>query len=475
MAVYFRHGSNGAYKTAYAVWFEILPALRSGRVVVTNIEGLKPLESIESLLGEKFPVSARLIRLFSRKRQGIELWQNWFSWMPVNALVVIDECQDIFAPEAGFKRDNALKRPLEDFLPSLPEGFSELFHERWSMADTSNLDVGDTDDVGETQLDEHGRLLYPDNYYGAFMRHRKYQWDVILLTPDYTSIPKWMQGCATDAFSHTSTDTFFRKRKPRIFNHRPKSSKTAPSTKQDLASCSSKKIPLDVFALYQSTGTGGFNASKADVTILRSPMFIFAVVIGLLATINFFREWYVLSSNSEDSVVSSAQVPESSNQVVEDVVSVPLDENQVNTQVDSGLANSSGANESRVQVVIDAVNPFYVAFPVFNNAESVYLTSVLVTKESAQGVEFESYRFRIDKNGGSYYIGSNILGQYGYEFQRIDECLIQVRQGNTFRMLTCPPNKEAPPEVQLGSEQNKAEQLQQFDIFNLSKQDESEA
>lgn len=38
MAVYFRHGSNGAYKTAYAVWFEILPALRQGRIVVTNIE-----------------------------------------------------------------------------------------------------------------------------------------------------------------------------------------------------------------------------------------------------------------------------------------------------------------------------------------------------------------------------------------------------------------------------------------------------
>ena len=55
MAVYFRHGSNGSYKTAYAVWFEILPALRNGRVVVTNIEGMKPLEKIESLLGEKFP------------------------------------------------------------------------------------------------------------------------------------------------------------------------------------------------------------------------------------------------------------------------------------------------------------------------------------------------------------------------------------------------------------------------------------
>ncbi|MCE9832389.1 hypothetical protein LZ675_19485, partial [Vibrio diabolicus] len=28
MAVIFRHGSNGSYKSAYATWFEILPALR---------------------------------------------------------------------------------------------------------------------------------------------------------------------------------------------------------------------------------------------------------------------------------------------------------------------------------------------------------------------------------------------------------------------------------------------------------------
>ncbi|MCZ8485393.1 hypothetical protein O9993_05170 [Vibrio lentus] len=52
---------TGLIKTAYVTWFEILPFLREGRIVVTNIEGLKPKESIEELLGEKFPDSARLI------------------------------------------------------------------------------------------------------------------------------------------------------------------------------------------------------------------------------------------------------------------------------------------------------------------------------------------------------------------------------------------------------------------------------
>ena len=33
------HGAPGSFKSASATWFEVLPALRKGRLVVTNIEG----------------------------------------------------------------------------------------------------------------------------------------------------------------------------------------------------------------------------------------------------------------------------------------------------------------------------------------------------------------------------------------------------------------------------------------------------
>lgn len=472
MAVYFRHGSNGAYKTAYVVWFEIVPALRAGRVVVTNIEGLKPLEAIEKILGEKFPVGARLVRIFSRKMQGIELWQNWFNWMPVNSLVVIDECQDIFAPEVGFKREKALKRPLEDFLEHLPEGHSELFLERWTMADTSNLDEGDIDDVGETQLDDQGRLLYPDNYYGAFMRHRKYQWDVILLTPDYTSIPKWMLGCATDAFSHTSTDTFFRKRKPRIYNHRPKSTKTAPSTKADLAACSNKKIPLDVFALYQSTGTGGFNESKADVTILKSPKFIAVILVGLLAIGNFLRELYAINygdnGDTAQTVVEESSTTQTSN---ENSNSVSVDENTQSTQSSNGVVTGGNSSKDTAQIAIDAVNPFYRHFPMFNKAKAVYLTSV-VSQRRDDDITLTNYRFRIDKTEGEYYISSPVLISYGYEFLYLDDCLIQVKLGNESKLLTCPPNQQANQPSDFKAP-DRTQELKQVDIFNLSNNKEA--
>ncbi len=118
-----------------------------------------------------------------------------------------------------------------------------------------SLDESDLDDCERTQLDENNRLLYPFDFYGAFMRHRKYQWDVIMLTPDYSAIPTWLKGCAGEAYSHRSTDTFFVS-VSRVSITIVLKQLRPTMTKADYASCSSKKIPVDVFALYQSTGTG---------------------------------------------------------------------------------------------------------------------------------------------------------------------------------------------------------------------------
>lgn len=463
MAVYFRHGSNGSYKSAYAVWFEILPALRNGRLVVTNIEGMRSLESIEKALGEKFPPSAKLIRIFTRKLSGIELFQNWFSWMPIGALVVIDECQDIFSAEAGFKREKTHKRSLDEFLPNLPDGFSDLFHSRWLKVDDSMLDDGDIDDTGETQLDDNGRLLYPDNFYGAFMRHRKYQWDVILLTPDWTSIPTWLRGCAQEAYSHRSTDTWFRKRRPRIYNHSTKATKTAPSTREDMASTTSKKIPIEVHALYKSTGTGGFNESKSDITILKSPKFIFAMLIAVGAIFKFFWDAYELYySDSEATTSQAAQTAESnqdSNYQASGSVVVP---NRKVQESGSSVVNGNDSNQIANEISIDAVNPFYHHFPMFNKASSVYLTTTVVER-STDSITRTMYKFRVDSGNDEFYVNSRVLIDFGYDFIKLDDCLIKVTYGHEFKLLTCPPRGK-----KIIPQQNDKLKLKTVDVFNLS-------
>lgn len=119
MAIVIEHGPNGSYKTASVVWFRIIPALREGRVVVTNVLGLYPIEEIEEKLGEKFPDSARLFRIFAVADDTRDLWRRWFHWMPIGALVVIDECQDIFSL-SGWNPKGLDLKPIDFYRNHLP-------------------------------------------------------------------------------------------------------------------------------------------------------------------------------------------------------------------------------------------------------------------------------------------------------------------------------------------------------------------
>lgn len=96
MAIVIEHGHNGSYKSSSVIWFRLLPALRQGRLVVTNVAGMYPLHKIEEFLGEKFPASARLFRMSSQDPTYQKLWRVWHHWMPIGAFVFIDECQDIY-------------------------------------------------------------------------------------------------------------------------------------------------------------------------------------------------------------------------------------------------------------------------------------------------------------------------------------------------------------------------------------------
>lgn len=470
MAVYFRHGSNGAYKTAYAVWFEIVPALRAGRLVVTNIEGMKPLEEIEKILDEKFPVGAQLVRLFSRDESMVNLWQYWFCWMPIGALVVIDECQDLYTADVGFKREKTQKKEIDEFKQLLPDGFIDLFYDRWTKVDLATLDSGDEDDSGRTQLDEKGRLLYPHNFYGAFMRHRKYQWDIIMLTPDWTSIPTWLRGCAQEAYSHRSTDTAFRKRKPRIFNHRPNSTKTAPTTKTDFASCSSKKIPVDTFALYKSTGTGGFNESKADISILKSPKFLLAIVMAVGSSVYSIKEFsHVFFSDDEKSIEAQvdavkADILENQNTAHGGVVN-DLAEVEHSSQDTGRVVTGDDTHQGGGQADFVGVNVFSEHFPNFNKASAIYVTGIEKQwfDDSTGRITFH---FRIDLGEGSYYMNSAQLSEFGYQFDYIDYCLIKVSSKTVSKVLLCPPDGGSPTLSAKTSEAALEQSVsRKFDIF----------
>lgn len=281
MAITIRTGANGAYKSSYVAHFVILEALKAGRVVVTNIEGMQPLEEIERRLDIKFPSTTRLIRIFSRDKNGVDLWQHFFCWCPIGALIVIDECQDIFSKNIGFRMDKVMARPLSDFLPYLPKDYDNFFYSRYVPVDMSQLDASEVDDRGQAEYDAQGRIIYPFSFNEGFMRHRKYNWDIELLSPDWGQIDTAIRACAEQCFFHKANDgMFWARRRPFVYKH-AKNTTTPVIPKGKDPNVMKVKIPLEAFLLYKSTATGKAQGSGAVNVLFKNPKFLGAFAAGI--------------------------------------------------------------------------------------------------------------------------------------------------------------------------------------------------
>lgn len=438
MATSFRYGHGGSYKSACAVWFDLLPALREGRICITNVHGMQPLEVIEQRLGEKFPDSTRLIRISSRNPQGFELWKYFFCWAPIGSFILIDECQQIFSSNAGFKMDKVHKRPFSDFKDSLPSGFEELFNARWLTVDKDSLNEGEIDDCNRTRFDEEGRIIYPENFNNAFMEHRHYNWDIVMLTPDFGQIPRELKGVAELAKQHKGKDgIFFSKRKPRVFEHDPTKSVTTPG-KEDVVY--NLKVPLDVHLLYASTVTGQITKAGLGKNIFKSPKFIAAMFIMVLSVGYFIYGLANIFSSDEASSTSGTDVAQTS-QSANVSRSSGSSSSQKGASSGSSLASSGGMCSGSgcvdglyhdIGVVPDwfpllSVNGFYVSA-----VEKKYRNSVVNVN-----VHFEA----ITQTGASYF-DDVFFNKLGVKMRYYDDCLVELSKGDSKFFVTCSPYEQ---------------------------------
>lgn len=278
MAIVIEHGHNGSYKSSSVIWFRLLPALRAGRLVVTNVAGMWPLHKIEEFLGEKFPDTAKLFRVSSQDPKYQELWRRWHHWMPIGAFVFIDECQDIYDRDVFKGQEEYNLKPIDTYSNVLPAEFIQLFKDTLESYKPNTLEECDMDDTGRVVFDERGQIIYPTSPKESFMRHRHYNWDVVFATPDITSIPRPVRACCEVAFSYSSKDSFFlSRRKPRIYEHNPLDN--GIPTKQSVTF--KRRVPLAVHMLYKSTQTGSITKSGQSTGPLSS-FKIRLVLFGLM-------------------------------------------------------------------------------------------------------------------------------------------------------------------------------------------------
>ncbi|MGL1956084.1 MAG: zona occludens toxin-like protein [Colwellia sp.] len=412
------HGAPGSFKSASAFWFEVLPALRSGRIVVTNIEGVLTKESIEIELNEVFPKSADIWRLSSQTDTGLFLWRRWFWWMPVKAFIIIDEVQDVFPNDSKvFKPEELDNKGIDSLKSHLPEKFYNHYKVVISQF-KPDLSESTQDDTGETILDENGDILYPRLMREANMRHRKYNWDIIYCTPEITEIHKLVRSVCEFAYYHKYNQALefipYFKRRPRTHEHSPKST-GLPRKKDDITKW--KKIPLDVHKCYRSTSTGGIT-KRGGANGFKDPTLIFTFALLLFAVC--YATWWGFIKEDRKSLQQHS-----------------IEANQENSQVSSN-ATVENISISRSVNSFQGNNENVVSLKLPYESSIIYMTgyqTVLLNKDRV----YKEYFFSLISQQNEISLNSNDLYYFGISVEFINDCTVKLVSGDLTRLVHCSP------------------------------------
>jgi zona occludens toxin len=419
MAAVIYHGAPGSFKSANAVWNELLPALRKGRLVVTNIEGLLSREEIEIELNEVFPEGAEIWRLSSQTDKGKFLWMRWFWWMPVGALIILDEVQDVFPADVTvFKPVELDSQGIDSLQEKLPDGYYERYYKSLTAF---TPDDQYTDDTGDIILDEKGLVIYPKTMREANMRHRKYNWDLVYCTPEITEIHKLVRAVCENGYKHRYMDGLefipYFYRRVRLNEHSPKSN---GETIKKSDTVKWRKIPLDVHTLYKSTSTGKVTARRG-INPLKNPSFMFTIALLLLA-LGFIAYYFIFKSNDEN----VKKVLDQGNQIlVQDVVQTTK-------------SNSiSSSRDDTYSIGDETYFPLDKSLPY--GASVIYLNGyvdVIVNKQKS----YKNYLFTAIKDNQEMYLTESDLYYFDIQVRFVNPCKVQLKSGKTSYTIRCVPN-----------------------------------
>jgi zona occludens toxin len=242
MSIKIHHGPNGSYKTSGAIQDDAVPALKEGRVIITNVRGFT-LERAYEVFPD-LPNTAEIINLDLESLADLDRMRSWFQWASRGAFLIFDETQLLF-PKSWREKD------LEKFdYPGGPEAAHE--------ADR------------------------PMGWLDAWTRHRHFNWDIVLTTPNISYIRDDIRMTCEMAYKHSNLAVIgipgrYKEAQHDAQLNRPPADGTIVEY---------KRIRKQTFSLYQSTATGKTQDTKAGKSLLRSPKLVFLLAL-LACTIGF--------------------------------------------------------------------------------------------------------------------------------------------------------------------------------------------
>lgn len=275
MAVKIHHGPPGSYKTSGAVMDDLVAAVYAGRTVITNVRGLDDPERIVSTLQKAhprkpIPPTFELVWVDTDTEEGIFAIQTFWWWADCGAFLLIDEAQSFWPSEMR----------ASDWKPfDLPGGV----------------------DAARIQ----GR---PRDYADAWTRHRHFNWDVVLTTPDIKLFHGKIRSVSETAYLHKNQAVIGLR--GRYLEGMHLASKNGNAS--DFFIVRGRKIPKWVFDLYQSTSTGVVSDTNAGTPIWRNPkiagllIFLAVLLVFLISRGSPFKAFKGNPASSNKTVVENA-------------------------------------------------------------------------------------------------------------------------------------------------------------------------
>ena len=423
------HGVPGSYKTSSAVWYDLVPALRAGRLVVTNVEGMRPKAEIEKALNEKFPESADLWRISSQTEAGLNLWRYFYCWMPCGAFVLMDEIQQIYPADRSFKATDYNYKPIEVFT-QLKDYMIERYYKDIGRQG-NETESADIDDLGEIIYNEDGTIIYPTTMLDAFMRHRKYNWDILWCTPDILQVLMLIRGATEKAFHYSQKDVLkLAARRPRVREHLAKENGLTHKKGNPIKFL---KVPIDVHKLYKSTAAGQVTKSGVGDSPFKAfkwPFIFFIVLLIGMALYNLFL------SGSDTAEQASKTTHQDDKQGIEIV--------QSGTVKSAGVASHSNSVKTDPKAGIDVALPY--------RAKEIYLVGAERVTQNGEFKEWLLY-FELTTKVGILTLSGKDLRHYGINARYVTECFSNLIWQGKIYSVYCRPDKknEQKEEAKAGS------------------------
>ena len=396
MSIKIHHGPNGSYKTSGAIQDDAVPALKDGRVIITNVRGFT-LERAYTVFPD-LPNTAQIINLDLESLADLEKMRTWFQWAPRGAFLIFDETQLLF-PKSWRERD------LEKFdFPGGPEAAHE--------ADR------------------------PMGWLDAWTRHRHFNWDIVLTTPNISYIRDDIRMTCEMAYKHSNLAVIgipgrYKEAQHDAQLNRPPADGTIVEY---------KRIKKQTFRLYQSTATGKTQDTKAGKSLFRSPklVLLLALLAGTIGFVSYMGPLKVVGGGAQPKPDSAH--PEQASAPHPQGAAVPA---QAPAAANRALPAGAVFGQSGVPTLPLAEHPF----------AGRQIAVAARVKGLVKGMQREMYMFVItDAEGRRLMLNSWQMGESGYGVKARSECVAELTYGEYHETIVCAgsfprPATAAPPTI----------------------------